>query len=101
MKPGRQREGLAQADRNVLRRFLCAVWKNAVPTGRWARSDESKAALGWKHVPERIKPLKGILLMMALPPLYAALSVRIEGRAIWSLYPFLIPIAVFMRLPRR
>lgn len=59
------------------------------------------AALGWKHVPERIKPLKGILLMMALPPLYAALSVRIEGRAIWSLYPFLIPIAVFMRLPRR
>ncbi|MFK3738477.1 hypothetical protein [Massilia sp. TN1-12] len=56
------------------------------------------ACLGWKHVPERIKPLKGILLMMALPPLYAALSVRIEGRAIWSLYPFLIPIAVFARV---
>lgn len=59
------------------------------------------AALGWRHVPERIRPLKGILLMMALPPLYAALSVRVEGRAIWSLYPFLIPIAVFMRMPRR
>lgn len=53
------------------------------------------AVLAWRHVPERIRPLKGILLMMALPPLYAALSVRIEGRAIWSLYPFLIPIAVF------
>jgi hypothetical protein len=59
------------------------------------------AALGWKHVPQRVKPLKGILLMMALPPLYAALSVRVEGRAVWSLYPFLIPIAVFMRLPGR
>jgi hypothetical protein len=57
------------------------------------------AVLGWKRVPDRIKPLKGILLMMAIPPLYAALSVRIEGRAIWSLYPFLIPIAVFARLP--
>jgi hypothetical protein len=55
------------------------------------------ACLGWKHVPDRMRPLKGILLMMALPPLYAALSVRIEGRAIWSLYPFLIPIAVFAR----
>ena len=59
------------------------------------------AVLGWKRVPDRIKPLKGILLMMAIPPLYAALSVRIEGRAIWSLYPFLIPIAVFARLPWR
>jgi len=53
------------------------------------------AVLAWRHVPEPVRPLKGILLMMAVPPLYAALSVRIEGRAIWSLYPFLIPIAVF------
>lgn len=57
------------------------------------------AVLGWKRVPDRIKPLKTILLMMAVPPLYAALSVRIEGRAIWSLYPFLIPIAVFAGSP--
>jgi len=57
------------------------------------------ALLGWKYIPTRLRPLKGILLMMAVPPLYAALSVRIEGRAIWSLYPFLIPIAVFARLP--
>jgi hypothetical protein len=58
------------------------------------------AVAGWKHVPGRIRPLKGILLMMAVPPLYAALSVRVEGRAIWSLYPFLIPIALFARRPR-
>jgi len=57
------------------------------------------AVLGWKRIPDRLKPLKGLLLMMAIPPIYAALSVRIEGRAIWSLYPFLIPIAVFARLP--
>jgi hypothetical protein len=57
--------------------------------------------LGWKGAPRQVGPLKWILLMMALPPLYAALSVRVEGRAIWSLYPFMIPIAVFMRLPRR
>jgi hypothetical protein len=57
------------------------------------------AFFGWKFVPEKIKPLKGILIMMAMPPLYAALSVRVEGRAIWSLYPFLIPIAVHARLP--
>jgi hypothetical protein len=57
------------------------------------------AVLGWKHVPRDVAPLKGIMWMMAVPPLYAALSVRIEGRAIWSLYPFLIPIAVFARLP--
>lgn len=53
------------------------------------------ALFGWNRIPDQLRPLKGILLMMALPPLYAALSVRIEGRAIWSLYPFLIPIAVF------
>jgi hypothetical protein len=30
---------------------------------------------------------------MALPPLYAALCVRVEGRIVWGLYPFLIPFA--------
>ncbi|MGB9108398.1 MAG: hypothetical protein WCC39_06890 [Telluria sp.] len=59
------------------------------------------AILGWKNAPVQLRPLKSILLMMALPPLYAALSVRVEGRAIWSLYPFLVPFAVFARLPSR
>jgi hypothetical protein len=59
------------------------------------------AILGWKHIPVQLKPLKVLVLMMAVPPLYAALSVRVEGRAIWSLYPFLVPIAVFARFPRR
>jgi hypothetical protein len=51
--------------------------------------------------PARIAPLKSLLVLMALPPLYAALSVRVEGRIVWGLYPFLIPFAVSLGLPRR
>lgn len=50
--------------------------------------------LSWRRVPERIMPLKSLIFLLVLPPLYAALSVRIDGRVIWSLYPMLIPIAV-------
>lgn len=59
------------------------------------------AALGWRHVPLSLSPLKSLLLLMVLPPVYAALSVRVEGRAIWSLYPFLIPFAVYAKMPNR
>lgn len=58
-------------------------------------------ALGWRNAPASLAPFKSLLLLMALPPLYAALSVRIDGRAIWSLYPFLIPFAVYAKLPLR
>lgn len=40
-----------------------------------------------------LRPLKTLLLLMMLPPLYAALCVRVDGRAIWGLYPMLIPFA--------
>ena len=40
-----------------------------------------------------LRPLVSLLLLMALPPLYAALCVRVDGRAIWDLYPMLIPFA--------
>ncbi|MYM23509.1 hypothetical protein GTP46_12705 [Duganella sp. FT135W] len=40
-----------------------------------------------------LQPLKSLLLLMVLPPLYAALCVRIDGRAIWGLYPMLAPFA--------
>ena len=52
------------------------------------------ALLGWRGMPAQLKPLRSLLLLLILPPLYAALSVRIDGRAIWSLYPMLVPIAV-------
>jgi hypothetical protein len=51
------------------------------------------AIMGWRRAPAVFAPLKGLLLMMALPPLYAALSVRIDGRIVWGLYPFLVPFA--------
>lgn len=53
------------------------------------------AALGMRNSPSELAPVKSMLALMVLPPLYAALSVRVDGRAIWSLYPFLIPFAVY------
>lgn len=52
------------------------------------------AAIGWRHAPPALRPVRSLLVLMALPPMYAALCVRVEGRAIWSLYPFLLPFAV-------
>jgi hypothetical protein len=57
------------------------------------------AMLGWRNSPALFTPLKSLIFLMMLPPLYAALSVRVDGRAIWSLYPFLIPFAVYAKLP--
>ena len=51
------------------------------------------ALLGMRQPAPQLRPLKSLLLLMALPPLYAALCVRVDGRAIWSLYPMLIPFA--------
>lgn len=50
-----------------------------------------------RHLPQ-LQPLKSLLLLMALPPLYALLCVRIDGRVIWSLYPMLIPFALSVGL---
>jgi hypothetical protein len=53
------------------------------------------ALAGWRHAPAALRPLKSLLVLMALPPLYAAFCVRIDGRAIWGLYPLLIPFALY------
>jgi hypothetical protein len=58
------------------------------------------AILGWRHAPASVKPLRSLLFLMALPPLYAALCVRVEGRIVWGLYPFLIPFAAAYGLGR-
>ncbi len=52
------------------------------------------AIAGWRFAPAPLRPLASLLLLMALPQLYAALSVRVEGRLVWGLYPFLVPFAV-------
>jgi len=62
----------------------------AVPLALW----------GWRAAPAALRPFAGLLLLMALPPLYAALCVRVDGRAVWGLYPFLVPFAVCAGLDR-
>ncbi|VXC74306.1 hypothetical protein [Massilia sp. 9I] len=51
------------------------------------------ALLGWRAAPQALRPFASLLVLMALPPLYAALCVRVDGRAVWGLYPFLVPFA--------
>lgn len=51
------------------------------------------ALLGMRQPAPALQPLKSLLLLMLLPPLYAALCVRVDGRAIWGLYPMLAPFA--------
>jgi hypothetical protein len=55
------------------------------------------AIWGWRSAPRAMRPLASLLFLMALPPLYAALCVRVDGRAVWGLYPFLVPFAVCLR----
>lgn len=57
--------------------------------------------LGIKNIPSELSPLKSLIILMSAPILYAALSVRVDGRAIWSLYPFMIPIAVYAKFHRQ
>jgi hypothetical protein len=58
------------------------------------------AIMGWRQAPASVRPLRSLLFLMALPPLYAALCVRVEGRIVWGLYPFLIPFAAAYGLGR-
>lgn len=51
------------------------------------------ALLGMRQSAPALQPLKSLMLLMMLPPLYAALCVRVDGRAIWGLYPMLVPFA--------
>lgn len=59
------------------------------------------ALVAMRRAPVSLRSLKGLLVLMALPPLYAALCVRIDGRAIWNLYPLLIPFAVTVGMAPR
>jgi hypothetical protein len=59
------------------------------------------AVAGLRHAPPRICQLKSLLALMAVPAVYAALCVRIDGRLAWGLYPFLVPLAAAAGMPRR
>ena len=59
------------------------------------------ALWGWRAAPGSLRPFASLLVLMALPPLYAALCVRVDGRAVWGLYPFLLPFAACAGLKMR
>ena len=80
---------------------LLSDWRGLLSLAGCAGLVLPLALFGMRHAPPRLQPLKSLLLLMLLPPLYAALSVRVEGRIVWGLYPFLIPFAVALGLPRR
>ena len=80
---------------------LLSDWRGMLSLAGCAGLVLPLALLGMRHAPARLQPLKSLLALMLLPPLYAALSVRVEGRIFWGLYPFLIPFAVALGLPRR
>jgi hypothetical protein len=80
---------------------LLSDWRGLLSLAGCAGLVLPLALLGMRRAPARLQPLKSMLVLMILPPLYAALSVRVEGRIVWSLYPFLIPFAVSLGLPRR
>lgn len=58
------------------------------------------ALAGLRRAPPRIDELKQLLLLMLVPTLLAAVFVRIDGRLAWGLYPFLLPFAVAVGMPR-
>jgi hypothetical protein len=56
---------------------------------------------GLRHAPPRLQPLKGLLALMTAPMLVALVSLPVDGCIVWNLYPFLLPFAVAVGLPRR
>lgn len=82
-------------------RNLLADWRALASLAGCAGIVLPLAIVGMRAAPLRLRPLKSMLVLMALPPLYALLSVRVEGRIVWGLYPFLVPFAVAVGLANR
>jgi hypothetical protein len=59
------------------------------------------AIAGLRRAPPRIDELKRLLLLMLVPTVLTLVFVRIDGRLAWGLYPFLLPLAVAVGMPRR
>ncbi len=79
---------------------LSGDWRSLASLALCAGAVLPMALVGLPRAPQQLRPLKSLLLLMALPPLYAMLSVRVEGRVVWGLYPMLIPFAIAATVPR-
>ena len=79
---------------------LLADWRGLLSLGACAGFVLPLALAGLRDAPERLQPLRGLLVLMVLPALYAALCAQADGRVVWDLYPFLLPFAVALGMPR-
>lgn len=69
-------------------------WKSLATMAATAALVLPLAIAGWRKAPPAVAQLKSLVLLLALPAIYALLCVRIDGRVVWGLYPVLIPFAV-------
>ena len=77
-----------------------ADWDHLLSLGACAGFVLPLALAGLRDAPARIRPLRGLLVPMVLPGLHAALGGHADGRVVWDLYPFLLPFAVALGMPR-
>ena len=80
---------------------LVRDWRGSIALAACAGLVLPLALVGLRHAPPRVQALKGLLALMAVPTLVALVSLRVDGCIVWNLYPFLIPFAVAVGLPRR
>lgn len=79
---------------------LTADWRALVSLAACAGFVLPLALAGLRDAPARIRPLRSLLALMALPAVYAVLCARADGRIVWDMYPFMLPFAVAFGMPR-
>ena len=79
---------------------LAADWRALVSLAACAGFVLPLALAGLRHAPARIRPLRSLLALMALPAVYAVLCAPADGRIVWDLYPFMLPFAVAFGMPK-
>jgi len=77
-----------------------AGWGHLLSLGACAGFVLPLALAGLRDAPDRIRPLRSLLVLMLLPGLQALVTGHGDGRIVWDLYPFLLPFAVALGMPR-
>jgi len=75
-------------------------WDHLLSLGACAGFVLPLALAGLRDAPDRIRPLRSLLVLMLLPGLQALVTGHGDGRIVWDLYPFLLPFAVALGMPR-
>ena len=77
-----------------------AGWERLLSFGACAGFVLPLALAGLRDAPDRLRSLRSLLVLMLLPGLHAAVTGHADGRIVWDLYPFLLPFAVALGMPR-